>query len=129
MTIGMRNSSTQRNRKQFMLSTPEIIIRPIKLCQFAMKIMSAIPEPTTQAHCRLVGYNNCKCSWNQHLNAPKYDETRNNLLFFTHSMATLLASIIIIIIIISLLMSSLLGHRPFLWITPKENGSYPTTRA
>jgi hypothetical protein len=30
--------------------------------------------------------------------------------------------IIIIIIIISLLMSPLLGHRPSLWITQKENG-------
>jgi uncharacterized membrane protein YagU involved in acid resistance len=30
--------------------------------------------------------------------------------------------IIIIIIIISLLMSPLLGHRPSLWITYKENG-------
>jgi hypothetical protein len=36
---------------------------------------------------------------------------------------------IIIIIIISLLMSPLLGHRPCLWITHKENGPKPTTRA
>jgi hypothetical protein len=34
-----------------------------------------------------------------------------------------------IIIIISLLMSPLLGHRPSLWITHKENRPYPTTRA
>jgi hypothetical protein len=31
----------------------------------------------------------------------------------------------IIIIIISLLMSPLLGHRPFLWITHKETGHNP----
>jgi hypothetical protein len=31
-------------------------------------------------------------------------------------------------VIISLLMSSLLGHRPSLWITHKENRPLPTTR-
>jgi hypothetical protein len=34
-----------------------------------------------------------------------------------------------VIIIISLLMPPLLGHRPSLWITYKENGPQPTTRA
>jgi hypothetical protein len=33
-----------------------------------------------------------------------------------------------VIIIISLLMSPLLGHRPSLWITHKENGSKPSLR-
>jgi hypothetical protein len=33
------------------------------------------------------------------------------------------------IIIISILMSPLLEHRPSLWITHKENGPKPTTRA
>jgi hypothetical protein len=33
-----------------------------------------------------------------------------------------LTTVIIIIIIISLLMSTLLGYRPPLWITHKENG-------
>jgi hypothetical protein len=35
---------------------------------------------------------------------------------------------LIIITIISLLMSLLLGHRPFLWITYNESGLYSTTR-
>jgi hypothetical protein len=35
----------------------------------------------------------------------------------------------IIIIIISLLMPPLLGQRPSIWITHKENGPEPTTRA
>jgi hypothetical protein len=36
---------------------------------------------------------------------------------------------VIIIFNISLLMSPLLAHRPSLWITHKENGPQPTTRA
>jgi hypothetical protein len=39
------------------------------------------------------------------------------------------ASLSYVVIIISLLMSSLLGHRPALWIKHKNNGPKPTTRA
>jgi hypothetical protein len=43
--------------------------------------------------------------------------------------ATVCMYMYLYVIIISILMFSLLGHRPSLWITHKENGPYPTTRA